>query len=375
MKPKTKIAGFASLQGTEKFKDRFKDGLSTGHFRKSQELWFSSIGIGSYLGEPDDATDLSYKEALKETVRFGVNVIDSAINYRCQRSERSFGEAIRELIEAGEITREELIVCTKGGFLPFDGSYPKDPGVYFTKTFLETGLVKPEEVAQGCHVMSPRYLENQIDQSLENFGLEALDFYYIHNPETQLVDIDRKEFTKRLQSAFELLEKKVSEGKIKMYGAATWSGFRAAPQDTEYLSLEDMNVLAREAGGANHHFRAVQLPVNLAMPEAWVTTHQMYGGHAVSFLALAKKLGVSVIASASLSQGQLTRPFPPEFQKLFPALNKSSQCALQFVRSAPAIVTALVGMKTKAHVAENLETAKVEPLSEKELVLLFQKTG
>lgn len=375
MKPKTKIKGFATSQGTENFKKRFKGRLAEGHFKKSHQLWFSSIGIGSYLGDPTDQADLSYQEALKETIRSGVNVIDSAINYRCQRSERSFGEAIRELIGAGEAKREELIVCTKGGFLPFDGNYPPDPGAYFAKNFLETGLIKPEEVAQGCHAMSPHYLGNQIECSLENFGLETLDLYYVHNPETQLVDIDRKEFTKRLQSAFELLEKKVSEGKIKMYGVATWAGFRAAPENVEYLSLEDIDVLAREVGGTGHHFKAVQLPVNLAMPEAWMLNNQMYGGHKVSFLALAKKLGISVIASASLLQGQLTRPLPPEFQKLFPTFKKSSQCALQFVRSAPAVVSALVGMKSKAHVAENLETAKVEPLSEEELILLFQKTG
>jgi aryl-alcohol dehydrogenase-like predicted oxidoreductase len=370
-----KIKGFATPEGTERFKKRFEKTLDPGHFRLAQGLWFSSLGAGSYLGEPDRATDDLYKEALKEAIRSGVNVLDAAINYRCQRSERAFGEALRELVDAGEISREEIILCTKGGFLPFDGDYPSDPRDYFRQTYLDTGLLKPGDIAQGCHAMTPRYLEDQLSRSLENLGVEAVDLYYVHNPETQLEAIDRKEFLKRLQAVFELFEKKVEEGKVKRYGMATWSGYRIPPDQPGYLSLEEVQVLAREVGGSGHHFKAVQLPVNLAMPEAWVLQNQNYGASFLPFLKVAERLGVTVIASASLLQGQLTRPFPPEFQSLFSPLRQSSQCSLQFVRSLPGVTTALVGMKRKEHVRENLETVKVPPMSEAELTQLFQKTG
>lgn len=369
-----KIQGFATPEGTARLKNRFSGKLATGHFREALGLWFSSIGMGSYLGEPDEETDRLYREALKEALCSGVNVVDSAINYRCQRSERSFGEALRELIEAGEIQRDEIILSTKGGFLPFDGEYPAQPAKYFQETYLHTGLVEPSDIAQGCHAMTPRYLEDQLNRSLENLGVETLDLYYIHNPETQLAEVDPKEWTKRLRTAFEFLEKKVSEGKIRWYGTATWSGYRVPPQNEEYLSLEDVNILAREAGGVNHHFKFIQLPVNLAMPEAWVLQNQKYGADLIPLLELARKLGIQVLASASLLQGQLTRPFPSEFQSLFSNFKKSSQCSLQFVRSCPGVVTALVGMKQKEHVRENLETARVSPLSESELRGMFQKT-
>ena len=367
-----KTQGFATAEGTARFKDRFKGKLAEGHFRESQGLWFSSLGAGSYLGESDEETDKLYQEALKAAIRSGVNVIDSAINYRCQRSERSFGKALGELMEAGEIKRDEIMVCTKGGFVPFDGSYPADPAAYFEKTYRDTGLLAASDIAQGCHAMTPRYLEDQLNRSLENLGLETLDIYYVHNPETQLAEVDRKEFAKRLQAAFELLERKAAEGKIQRYGTATWSGYRVSPESSEYLSLEEINILAREVGGVNHHFKAVQLPLNLAMPEAWVLRNQRYGANLFAFLEIAQKLGVTVAASASLLQGQLARPLPSDFQNLFPNLKKSSQCSLQFVRSCPGVVTALVGMKTKAHVVENLELALVEPLSEEALVQLFQ---
>jgi aryl-alcohol dehydrogenase-like predicted oxidoreductase len=370
-----KIRGFATSEGTERFKNCFAGTLASGHFRQAQGLWFSSLGAGSYLGDPDETADELYKEALKEAIRGGINVIDSAINYRCQRSERSFGRALRELMEAGNLEREEIIVSTKGGFLPFDGNYPPDPSRYFRETYVQSGILKPEEIAQGSHAMAPRYLEDQLERSLENLGLETIDIYYIHNPETQLAEVDRKEFTTRLQAAFQFLEKKVAERKIRMYGTATWSGYRAEPGNPDHLSLEEINILAREAGGADHHFKAVQLPVNFAMPEAWVLHNQKYGAQTVSFLEIAQRLGILVIASASLLQGQLARPFPPDFQNLFPNLQKSAQCSLQFVRSLPGVATALVGMKRKEHVHENLETAKAPPLSENKLIQLFQKTS
>ena len=375
-----KIKGFATTEGTERFKNRFIGAthalpLHPDHFRQHDGLWFSSLGIGSYLGEPDRETDALYHESLKEALRSGINVVDSAINYRCQRSERTFGKALRELIESGEIQRDEIIVCTKGGFIPFDEDYPADPPGYFQKTYLEKGILTLADVVQGCHAMTPRYLEDQLERSFENLGLETIDLYYVHNPETQLAEVEPKEFAKRLQSAFEFLEKKVSGGKIRRYGLATWSGFRNPPEARDHLSLEDIHILAREAGGVDHHFKAVQLPVNLAMPEAWVLANQNYGAQTLPFLEVARKLGLLVIASASLLQGQLTRPFPPEFQNLFGGLKKSSQCSLQFVRSLPGVATALTGMKTKDHVRENMATARVGPFGEAKLIQLFQKTA
>lgn len=371
----SRTAGFASPEGTERYKERilFQKQFHPGHFRKSQGLWFSSLGIGSYLGEPDDATDALYAEALEEAVSSGINVIDSAVNYRCQRSERVFGKALKASIEAGKISRDEVIVCTKGGFLPFDGHYPPDARGYFRKTYLETGLIGTGDLAQDCHAMNPAYLEDQLNRSRGNLGLETLDIYYLHNPETQLAQAGRGEFIRRMRTAFEWAEKKVKEGAIRFYGTATWAGFRVPPADPQYLSLQEFNVLAREAGGAGHHFKAVQFPLNLAMPEAWVLTHQGYAVQEVSLLEAGSRLGMTLIASASLLQAQLTGPFPKEFQALFPGFEKSSQCALQFARSCPGIVTALVGMKRKNHVHENLETAKAAPFSPEELTQIFQK--
>ena len=367
------MKGYATPAGTAAYQSRFGGPLAEGYFRQREGLWFSSIGIGSYLGEPDEETDRLYENALREAVLLGVNVMDSAINYRAQRSERSFGRALAGLFREGKVKREEIILCTKGGFIPFDGATPKDPMDYFEKTYLETGILKSEDVAQGCHAMTPDYLEDQLERSLANLGVETIDIYYLHNPETQLAEHDHPEFLNRLRKAFERLEKKVTEEKIRMYGTATWNGYRVPAEHADYLSLEEMVLAAREVGGPGHHFKAVQLPINLAMPEAWILPNQRYGANLVPLLGLAEKLGVIVIGSASLLQARLAGPLPEHLAGHFPKLSKSSQKSLQFARSVPGVTTALVGMKTGSHVRENLETAKVSPMNEAELFRMFQE--
>ena len=112
--------------------------------------------------------------------------------------------------------------------------------------------------------MTPAYLQSQLDQSLRNMKLECVDVYYIHNPESQLQFIPEPEFYARLKLAFERLEQNRKQGKLAYYGVATWNGFRTKP----HHSLVRMVEAAREIGGEAHGFRFIQLPFNLAMPEA-----------------------------------------------------------------------------------------------------------
>lgn len=365
---------YATESGTARYAGRFADKKKAGHFRLSQGLWFSSLGIGSYLGPLDEASDIAYEEALRAALLSGINVIDSAINYRAQRSERSFGRALKRLMDEGLAARDEVIVSTKGGFFPFDGTPPADPAAYFREQFVGR-LVPENEVVQGCHSLSADFLEDQLARSLKNLGLECIDIYYLHNPETQLSDIDSAAFRNRLKQAFAWLEEKVREGRIRMYGTATWNGYRLRPDQPDYLSLEDLVCLAREAGGSEHHFKVIQLPFNLAMPEAWIFPNQRFGAGTVPLLQLARRLGLTVMTSASLMQGRLAGPVPDFMGRFARGLDKPAQRALQFTRSVPGVTTALAGMKQKAHVDENIRTAEVPPLTEEELILMFQKNG
>ncbi|OGW82253.1 MAG: hypothetical protein A2Z83_04900 [Omnitrophica bacterium GWA2_52_8] len=368
-----KIPGFATDEGTAAYRGRFRGNLNDDFYRCQRGLYFASVGFGSYLGEPDDATDKLYEEALEKALSSGINVLDTAINYRAQRSERVYGKVLSRLIAAGQLRREEVIVSTKGGFIPFDSDYPEDSRDYFRKTYLDSGLLRPEDIAQGCHAMTPEYLEDQLNRSLKNLNLDTLDIYFLHNPETQLGEIDRKLFHRRMAEVFLWMEDKVRANKIRMYGTATWSGYRVPPQEKEFLSLPELEVLAREAGGAGHHFRALQMPVNLAMPEGWILANQTYGANEVSVLQLARKQDMIVMGSGALLQARLVGPFPEFLVRKFQPLETSAQRAIQFARSVPGVTVSLVGMKTSVHLLENLEVAKVPPIREEQLLQLFQE--
>src|SRR5712671_1673465 len=112
----------ATPEGTHRYAERFNARVSPGHFHEAQGLMMSSIGLGTYLGEPDAATDEAYRATVVRAVELGVNVIDTAINYRFQRSERSIGQALRDLVSSGKARRDELIIATKAGYLTFDGA-------------------------------------------------------------------------------------------------------------------------------------------------------------------------------------------------------------------------------------------------------------
>lgn len=364
----------AEAEGTARYRERFRGQLADSHFRQSQGLWLSSIGLGSYLGNADELTDEGYKLAVKRAAELGCNVFDSASNYRFQRSERSFGQAFSELFAAGKFARDEFVVTTKGGFIPFDGSMPRGQQEmlrYLEETFVKPGVCRLEDFVQGSHCMTPGYLAHQLDQSLRNLQLDCVDVYYLHNPESQLAEVSTEEFYRRLGTAFEFLESAVEAGKIAMYGTATWNGYRTSSNSREFLSLERVVQTAREVGGENHHFKVVQLPVNLAMVEAFTNGNQSVNEQKATLLEAAAEFGVTVMASGSILQSKLSAGLPPIVQEAFSGLRTDAQRALQFVRSTPGVSTALVGMSRLAHVEENLEIARVSLANAENYLKLF----
>jgi aryl-alcohol dehydrogenase-like predicted oxidoreductase len=361
----------ATPEGTLHYRARFPD-AAEGHFREPQRLWLSSIGIGTYLGNADERTDQAYTDAVVSAVELGANVIDTAANYRFQRSERSIGSALDLLTGSKGFSRDELFVCTKGGYLPFDGAPPRDVRAYIEETFVKPGIADFEDIVGG-HCMTPRYLQHQLDQSLRNMNLSSVDLYYIHNPESQLAEVSDEEFYSRLRAAFVQLEENRALGQIRFYGVATWNGFRVPSGSAGYHSLARMVSLAREVGGDAHGFRFIQLPFNLAMPEALTLANQVVAGQSLTLLEAAELLGITVISSASIFQGRVAQGLPENVREALGSLPSDAQTAIQFVRSAPGITTALVGMSRREHVEENLQLARVAPVSSDQFTQLFSQ--
>jgi aryl-alcohol dehydrogenase-like predicted oxidoreductase len=364
------ISAHATLDATSRYRDRFPT-AAANHFRQPHNLVLSSIGIGTYLGNANDATDQSYKDSVKRAVQLGANVIDSAANYRFQRSERAIGQALTELTGEGGFAREELFICTKGGYLPFDGSPPRDVREYVEETFVKPGIAAFDDFVGGSHCMTPAYLQNQLDQSLRNMNIDCVDVYYIHNPESQLGHVSPAEFYHRLEVAFEQLEANRQQGKLRAYGVATWSGFRVSKEAREYHSLSRMIESAQKVGGESHGFKFIQVPCNLEMPEALTLMNQEADGETLTLLEAAAALGVTVVASASMLQGRVAQNLPTAVRGPLGSLETDAQTAIQFVRSTPGITTALIGMSHVEHVEENLQLVNVEPVGPEAFSQLF----
>jgi aryl-alcohol dehydrogenase-like predicted oxidoreductase len=362
--------GGATPAGTRRYAERLRPAATPEHFRQLSGLSVSSIGLGTYLGHWDDHTDQMYQEATKRAIELGCNVIDSAINYRFQRSERSIGAALKQLFDSGKAHRDEIIIATKGGFFAFDGEPPRDSNRWIKENLIATGAASPDDIVES-HCMSPSYLDNQLSQSLKNLGVETIDIYYIHNPETQLDGVSREEFQRRLRAAFEFLEQAAGDERIQLYGTATWNGYRVSQQTRGYLNLAEIEQLARDVAGDGHHFRVIQLPYNLGMPEALTTANQIVDGEPLSTLEAATRLGIAVMCSASILQARLTQNLPGFVGKALTGLVTDGQRAIQFVRSTPGVTTALVGMSQRSHVEENLMVARIPPAPIEDFLQIF----
>jgi aryl-alcohol dehydrogenase-like predicted oxidoreductase len=294
-------------------------------------------------------------------------------------SERVVGRVLAERIAAGELQRDEVVVCTKGGYIPDDGAPPADREADLHAHFVATGLARPDEIVESSHCLAPDFLSHQIRTSLANLGLAHIDVYYLHNPETQLGHVGPGEFLDRLRRAFARLEEEVAAGRIGYYGIATWQGLRAGEQERHYLPLFKLAQLAQEVGGPQHRFRFIQFPYNLGMPEAFLTRNQYVTRNgdaelvAAPLLAAAVQLGITAMASAALRQTQIFGKIPASVKQVLEPLANDAQIALQFVRSTPGITTALVGMRQVAHVEENLALAAVDPLSQTEFLKRFTR--
>ena len=353
------LAENASAAYAATFADRF----ATDFYRSGLAGYtVSSIGIGTYLGECTAADDAAYTHVVATAISDGVNLIDTAINYRCQRSERAVGAAIQQCLMNGT-PRDAIIVCTKGGYLPLADHPPQSRDeyrAYLKREFFDSGILSPDDVVSGGHSLAPSFLRYAIARSRRNLGVDSIDLYYLHNPEQQLAVMPHASLRERMRAAFMVLEDAVSRGDIRAYGCATWAGLRVPPTSKGHLSLEELVTIAREIAGPGHHFRAVQMPINLGMPEAIRQATQQLGKSEklVSALDAAAALGLSVITSASLMQAQLTHDLPPSMRELFPSQRTDAQRALSFVRSLPGVTSALVGMRSVPHLKENLESAE-----------------
>jgi len=361
----------ATKSGTSDYVKRYEGKIPEDHFREWRDLRLGSIGMGTYLGPHDADTDTLYEKAVRAALPFGCNWIDTAINYRCMRSERVIGQTLEELFAEGSLRREEIFLSTKGGYIPFEDEPPPNIRAYIRANYVETGLMETEDLVGGCHCLAPRFLEEQIERSLENLRLETIDLYYLHNPEVHAAVLREDDFEDRLRRAFAVLEEQAEKGRIARYGVSSWDAFRVDLSHPNYISLSRLVEIARETGGENHRFAGVQIPFNAAMMEGFALNAQEVEGEQLCAVDAAKRFGLLVAASVPLLQGRILAKFPDFLAKGMKELDSHAVRAIQFARSIPGVHTVLVGMSREEHVAENLTLARRGPLRERDLYALF----
>ena len=362
------ITGYATPKGTKKFAERQPE-ASQQNYKDVNNLTLSNVGIGTYLGNPDIETDKHVENAVKKSVLGGINVIDTAINYRAQKAERSVGNAISQLIDNNDISREEIFVSTKNGYVTNDGDIKEDLMQYVMREYGKTGIVKEGDISPGYHCMTLPYLNDQLERSLKNLGLDCIDLMYLHNSVEGQTHLPREQFLKNLKDVFDFYEKKRKQGKIRFYGMATWECFRATSENPLFLQLSEVLDLAIQAGGIEHGFRFIQLPFNLMLDQAYMTKNHSIDGKTVSALEAAQKFNLGVFTSVPIMQGKLLATNTiPEFGN-----SSMSVRLLQFVRSTPGITAPLIGHKSESHVKENMDVMKIPPLSESEFNDLIKK--
>ena len=361
----------ATREATWNYRDRHHERFARTYFRSFADCVVSSVGVGTYLGDPTDAADEKYHEAIVEALESGINVVDTAINYRCQRSERVVGDAITE----ADVDRAAVLVATKGGFVPFDGERPTDPGQFVREEYVDTGLVDPDDLVRGQHCIAPEYIDDQLDRSLDNLGLDAVDLYYVHNPETQLEAKSQDAVYDQLEDTFTRLEERAADRDLRHYGVASWESFRVGPDDDSYLSLPEIVSRARaasdRAGTEATHFRAVQLPFNVFMADAFTVASHDGADGPQSALWFANDAGLDVFTSASIMQGRLATEMPEQVEAKLDGETRA-QRAINFARSAPGVTSSLVGTGSPDHVAENAAAGTFEPLGASAFDAVFE---
>jgi aryl-alcohol dehydrogenase-like predicted oxidoreductase len=247
---------------THNLSKRFKNIVYTQ--LEGTELTVSEIGFGSYR---IDAETPEHKEALKKSLLSGINLIDTSSNYTDGSAEKLIGTVLTELIEENKVTRKEIVLISKVGYIQgrqYERSQQRKlQGIpYQDVVFVSEGLE---------HCIHPQFLEDQLEQSLNRLNTEYLDVYLLHNPEyflmvseSQGMDLltAREIFYDRIKKAFVYLEDQVKKGRISYYGVSS-NTLPHDPSSYQFVSLETLYEIANEIS-SECHFKVIQCPLNFA---------------------------------------------------------------------------------------------------------------
>ena len=284
------IPGHATMAASRRLTGRYEGVVY--HHLKGADLFVSAAGFGGYRVHAGSAEQA---QSLEAALTSGINLIDTSATYTDGESERLVGEVLASLIADERISREQVVVVTKGGYLQGENYALSQKRKSDNHPFPD--LVEYTDGLEHC--IHPDFLCDQIERSRTRLGLDTIDGYLLHNPEYYLswakaagVDIKtaRGEYARRIEMAFRCLERAVAKGRIRFYGVSS-NTFPVPAETADFTSLSLCLEIA-ESIQTNHHFRMVQMPFNLFEAGAVLEKNQPDGK---TVLNLAREKAIAVL--------------------------------------------------------------------------------
>lgn len=372
-------SGKATAKGTEQY-SRLHPDLSYRFFGNTG-LRVSEAGFGGYR---IDISVPEHQKALEYAIETGINLIDTSANYADGGSERLIGKVLSQLIESGRLSRDQLVLVSKGGYI-------QGENLRLSRERKRSGSPFPDLVVFNEsleHCIHPLFLEDQLSRSLQRLKVDCIDGYLLHNPEYYLkwakqnhipTQQAKREYLQRIRQAFEFLETEVTKGRIGFYGISS-NTFPKPESDYEFTSLSAVWELAETISHA-HHFRVIEFPGNLFETGAFTEPNQP---QAKTLLEFAKDKNLTTLINRPLNaivedqlvrlaqnayQGQAAKQ-AEAFRSRIAELDQAwqvaslSQLALRSLRSTAGITSALVGMRQKVYVDDVLHELRQNCLVE-----------
>jgi aryl-alcohol dehydrogenase-like predicted oxidoreductase len=287
------------------------------------EIGYGMWGMGDWTGS-DDAESLA---SLQLAVEMGCNFFDTAWAYGDGHSEGLLGQILRKNPE------ERLYCATK--IPPKNRRWPSQR---------EFGL-------EDC--FPPDYVEEYIDKSLQNLGIDQVDLIQFHTWEDAWLEDDR--WAKKMDEL-------KRQGKIQAVGISInrwepWNGVMAVrsglidavqviynifdqnPEDELFPACQEMNVAVIARVPFDEGTLTGKLTLNSTWPEGdWRNTYF-----------------VKENLESSVERGERLKPLTPDGMSM-------AEMALRFILNNPAVSTIIPGMRKPDHVKSNLAASDAGPL-------------
>lgn len=266
----------------------------------------SRLGLGTHLGDITPEFCQKQQEAIRYALCHGMNIVDTAINYRGNIAERDVGNAISELIRTGQKRREDIFVASKAGLLYGDIVEKRNPKKYFEEVLEPAGILWSDYSKTGglFQTLNPKHYEIALEKSLNNLQIETLDAHYIHIPEITFANCGDELFYQQLETLFAWYEEKIAAGKLRSYGLAL-EFTTLEPEESKWnFSMEKVHELAKKAGNGHANLHFVQLSYSILCPGALTHKTQTIGGQHMSMIEACHALGLTVVGSMPYAMGQ-----------------------------------------------------------------------